>query len=742
MFWYVSTYPAAICILGTCKLLHRVTISMAPTMSLPRRDVEELRPWVERTVKKVLGFSEPTVVTAALHCLGKGLDKRKTTVVAPRVIRIGSSHLVCSPCGDQSTRAVNPLSRLASVRCLCRVRAPRSAADPPPSPPRLRRPAAAVPGRVGRRVRGAAVRGAGGGRSSRGGKGDGERNRKRELKDVFGDDADGGREAPAPPEGAAKKKKRTPQFEEVEEPEVLPGPPAESPGMLTKMQIKQMMEAATRQIEERKKQLSFSAPAPVPPAATFMNDAIEKARKAAELQARIQSQLALRPGLLGPVGGGAHNLVALANLHAMGIAPVEAREVTKPTPLILDELGRTVDASGKEVELTHRTPTLKANIRAARREQFRQQLRERPGEDLESTSYFDQRVTIAPPQRPARLQAQLERLQMEIAQAAKKTGIQASTKLALIAPKKELGEGEVPAVEWWDSYIVASNVELTPTSTFEDVDFFGVTNLVEHPTQISPPVDTDKAVTLGVYLTKKEQKKLRRQTRREAQKELQEKVRLGLMPPPEPKVRISNLMRVLGTEAVQDPTKVEAHVRAQMAKRQKAHEEANAARKLTAEQRKEKKVKKLKEDLSHGVHITVYRIRNLTNPAKKFKVEANANQLYLTGTVVLHRDVNIVVVEGGPKAQKKFKKLMLSRIKWEEQTNSKRDDPEGSDNEGLKKNKCTLVWEGTAKERSFGEMKFKQCPTENMAREHFKKHGTEHYWDLALSQSVLESTDD
>ena len=49
------------------------------------------------------------------------------------------------------------------------------------------------------------------------------------------------------------------------------------------------------------------------------------------------------------------------------------------------------------------------------------------------------------------------------------------------------------------------------------------------------PVDTDKAVTLGVYLTKKEQKKLRRQTRREAQKELQERVRLGLMPPPEPK---------------------------------------------------------------------------------------------------------------------------------------------------------------------------------------------------------------
>ncbi|XP_071387690.1 U4/U6 small nuclear ribonucleoprotein Prp3 [Centroberyx affinis] len=712
-------------------------------MSLPKREVEELRPWVERTVKKVLGFSEPTVVTAALHCVGKGLDKRKTI--------------------DQLRPFLDDSAGGFVERLFEALEESRNA---------------------------------------RGNKGAGEKNRKRDLKDVFGEEADAAgalREAPEVGDGTVPKRKRVPRFEEVEEPEVIPGPPSESPGMLTKMQIKQMMEAATRQIEERKKQLSFASSVPAAPrlplptpqpqldtppvsrllstpsapsaggapsiapsqAATFMNDAIEKARKAAELQARIQSQLAMKPGILGALGNtGPNNLVALANLHAMGIAPpkVEIKEVNKPTPLILDEMGRTVDASGKEVELTHRMPTLKANIRAVKREQFRQQLKEKPGEDLESTSYFDHRVSIMPAQRPRksfkfheqgrfekiaqriRTKAQLEKLQTEIAQAAKKTGIQASTKLALIAPKKELGEGEVPSIEWWDSYILPSNIDITPETHFDEMDLFGVTNLVEHPAQISPPVDTDKPVTLGVYLTKKEQKKLRRQTRREGQKELQEKVRLGLMPPPEPKVRISNLMRVLGTEAVQDPTKVEAHVRAQMAKRQKAHEEANAARKLTAEQRKEKKVKKLKEDLTHGVHIAVYRIRNLHNPAKKFKVEANANQLYLTGTVVLHKDVNIVVVEGGPKSQKKFKRLMLNRIKWEEH-NSKRDDPDGDD-DTKRNNKCWLIWEGTAKERSFGDMKFKQCPTENMAREHFKKHGTEHYWDLALSQSVLETTDD
>ncbi|KAM6910658.1 U4/U6 small nuclear ribonucleoprotein Prp3 [Xenentodon cancila] len=700
-------------------------------MSLPKREVEELRPWVERTVKKVLGFSEPTVVTAALHCVGKGLDKRKTTDQLRPFL------------DDSAGGFVERLFEALEES-----------------------------------------------RGSRGNKGGSEKNRKRDLKDVFGDEADKGtvRETHEAGDGTTAKRKRTHRFEEVEEPEIIPGPPSESPGMLTKLQIKQMMEAATKQIEERKKQLSFSSSATsqldtpslsrllsshgvaaaggassVAPsqAASFMNDAIEKARKAAELQARIQSQLAMKPGILGPLGNtGAHNLVALANLHAMGIAPpkVEVKEVNKPTPLILDEKGRTVDASGKEVELTHRMPTLKANIRAVKREQFRQQLKEKPSDDLESTSYFDHRVLITPSQRPrrsfkfheqgrfekiaqrVRTKAQLERLQNEIAQAAKKTGIQASTKLALIAPKKEIGEGEVPNIEWWDSYILPSNIAINQETKFGELDLFGVTNLVEHPAQMSPPVDTDKPVTLGVYLTKKEQKKLRRQTRREGQKEVQEKVRLGLMPPPEPKVRISNLMRVLGTEAVQDPTKVEAHVRAQMAKRQKAHEEANAARKLTAEQRKEKKVKKLREDLTNGVYIAVYRIRNLQNPAKKFKVEANANQLYLTGTVVLHKDVNLVVVEGGPKSQKKFKRLMMHRIKWEEH-NSKRDDPDGDD-DTKRNNKCWLIWEGTAKERSFGEMKFKQCPTENMAREHFKKHGTEHYWDLALSQSVLDGTDD
>lgn len=66
-------------------------------------------------------------------------------------------------------------------------------------------------------------------------------------------------------------------------------------------------------------------------------------------------------------------------------------------------------------------------------------------------------------------------------------------------------------------------------------------------------------------------------------------------------------MRVLGTEAVQDPTKMESHVRAQMAKRQKAHEEANASRRLNPEQRRDKKIRKLQEDTTLGVNVAIYR---------------------------------------------------------------------------------------------------------------------------------------
>ena len=53
-----------------------------------------------------------------------------------------------------------------------------------------------------------------------------------------------------------------------------------------------------------------------------------------------------------------------------------------------------------------------------------------------------------------RAKAQLEQLQTQIASVARKTGISSATKLALIAPSKEMFDDSIPACEWWDALIL------------------------------------------------------------------------------------------------------------------------------------------------------------------------------------------------------------------------------------------------------------------------------------------------
>lgn len=72
-----------------------------------------------------------------------------------------------------------------------------------------------------------------------------------------------------------------------------------------------------------------------------------------------------------------------------GLINASAIKDERPGPLILDESGRTVDATGKAVSLTSRMPTLKANIRAKKAEQFKV---EKPSESLDDSAHFDARV--------------------------------------------------------------------------------------------------------------------------------------------------------------------------------------------------------------------------------------------------------------------------------------------------------------------------------------------------------------
>ena len=103
---------------------------------------------------------------------------------------------------------------------------------------------------------------------------------------------------------------------------------------------------------------------------------------------------------------------------------------------------------------------------------------------------------------------------------------------------------------------------------------------------------------------------------------------------------------------------------------------------------------------------------------------------------------------------------MLNRIKWSE-INSKKS-AEGKVNyqnetlydehiifdyqlldreEPNEKNQCFLVWEGSVKNRNFGNIIFKMCPTITFARDFFKKVGCEHYWDIAQTDAIIQQSD-
>lgn len=57
----------------------------------------------------------------------------------------------------------------------------------------------------------------------------------------------------------------------------------------------------------------------------------------------------------------------------------------------------------------------------------------------------------------------------------------------------------------------------------------------------------------------------------------------------------------------------------------------------------------------------------------------------------------------------------------------------------LTHNRCSVVWEGIMKAPTFDDWSIKTFSTSLMAREHLRKFKVEHYWDMAMAQSIIES---
>ncbi|CAH8301081.1 unnamed protein product [Eruca vesicaria subsp. sativa] len=308
------------------------------------------------------------------------------------------------------------------------------------------------------------------------------------------------------------------------------------------------------------------------------------------------------------------------------------------------------------------------------------------------------------------------------------------------APRKEKPKEIIPDVEWWDAAVLTNGVYgdiADGTITDSDLKTEKLTHYIEHPRPIEPPAEAAPPPPQPLKLTKREQKKLRTQRRLAKEKEKQEMIRQGLLEPPKPKVKMSNLMKVLGSEATQDPTKLEKEIRTAAAEREQAHTDRNAARKLTPAEKREKKERKLFDDpTTIETIVSVYKINKLSHPKTRFKVEMNARENRLTGCSVMTDEMSVVVVEGKSKAIKRYGKLMLRRINWEEAVKKdEKEDEEGDEDEEENggNNKCWLVWQGSVAKPSFHRFLVQECLTESAAKKVFTDAGVAHYWDLAVN---------
>ncbi|KAJ2468944.1 U4/U5/U6 small nuclear ribonucleoprotein prp3 [Coemansia sp. RSA 2322] len=366
--------------------------------------------------------------------------------------------------------------------------------------------------------------------------------------------------------------------------------------------------------------------------------------------------------------------------------------------------------------------------------------------------------------KPGRFVEQAERLRNEARLEQLKTEIAARADAARLEDEvfdaHAIRFSEPPEVEWWDAPFV-SNSEYNKVVANAPL----ITIYIQHPVPVEPPVSIQGAgvaVPSQLILTRKERKKVRRQRRLEAQREHREKVMLGLLPPDEPKLRLSNFMRIMANQSVPDPTRLEAEVRKQMQARAEKHEAENKARMLTKEQKTEKNVSKLEKEESKGIVAAVFRVDKLKHVQHRYKVSVNAKESHLTGTAIVCPQMSVVVVEGPEKYIKAYTKLMLRRIDWtdsqprldaappsqrspavaadSEEQQQRQQEPTEMD---YSQNACHLIWQGEIEQRRFAQFRLHDCPTETMARRRLGSVGCESYWALAkqFTASAIAGSD-
>lgn len=301
---------------------------------------------------------------------------------------------------------------------------------------------------------------------------------------------------------------------------------------------------------------------------------------------------------------------------------------------------------------------------------------------------------------------------------------------------------DVPQVEWWDKIYLDENLQILPKyceafqdqdedSDEDDEDDHPSIKYIHHPV----PVKVQEVKpTARVYLTKKEQKKVRRNRRKVEREEKEIKIRLGLEPKPEPKVKLANMMNVYeNNQNITDPTQWERTVVEQVEQREKIHYETNRKRHEEAVQRRKQTLQTNgSESQSLENHCKVFRFQSLENPKIRYKLSMNSKQLSLRGACLRVNDngYGIIVAVGTEKSCRFFEKLVLHRIKWDEDF----EDRNTGSKVNMRGNQAARVWQGQLKENKFPRWFMKVCASEEEMRSTLRQFDAEHFFTALVTQ--------
>ena len=295
----------------------------------------------------------------------------------------------------------------------------------------------------------------------------------------------------------------------------------------------------------------------------------------------------------------------------------------------------------------------------------------------------------------------------------------------LVNEMKELAYFESHSVEceWWDQAYIANKNRLR--------EFLTNVNSIKQE-RIDEEFIQEPETTLIMYPTEEEKKKNKKKKKMEKQREEQEKIKYGLLPAPEDKLRLKNLPKLMEANPDANPTLLEKQIRDQMEKRKKDHEEHNEKRRLTKDKKIEKVLRKVKRDVSKGIRLVFLVVNGQISFKDQFKLKNFVEKYYIHGFRINLDKVNIFAIESGYGYSNKL-------IKQIRKYTTKNEEEKGEDNLSAllgslgivthenKKETVEILWEGKLEDHKIKRWTNLNPKTDKDVRDLFLSNQLEDY---------------